>query len=105
MLAPYEPEEVVALLSCFLFQDKTEATPQIPDKLKAGQDEITKLADRVGRRQLANKVADPDFSAKLKFGLVEVVYEWARGMVGGVKKLTGRTPTKSLCSRLTRSPT
>ncbi|CEL53800.1 antiviral helicase SKI2 [Rhizoctonia solani AG-1 IB] len=80
MLAPYEPEEVVALLSCFLFQDKTEATPQIPDKLKAGQDEITKLADRVGRRQLANKVADPDFSAKLKFGLVEVVYEWARGM-------------------------
>ncbi|KAL5639152.1 hypothetical protein ACGC1H_006609 [Rhizoctonia solani] len=80
MLAAYEPEEVVALLSCFLFQDKTEATPQIPDKLKAGQEEIVKLADRVGRRQLANKVADPDFSAKLKFGLVEVVYEWARGM-------------------------
>ncbi|CAE6470301.1 unnamed protein product [Rhizoctonia solani] len=80
MLAAYEPEEVVALLSCFLFQDKTEAVPEIPDKLKAGQTEIVKLADRVGRRQLANKVADPDFSAKLKFGLVEVVYEWARGM-------------------------
>ncbi|KAJ1301523.1 hypothetical protein OPQ81_008771 [Rhizoctonia solani] len=80
MLAAYEPEEVVALLSCFLFQDKTEAVPQIPDKLKAGQEEIIKLADRVGRRQLANKVADPDFAAKLKFGLVEVVYEWARGM-------------------------
>ncbi|QRW24572.1 antiviral helicase SKI2 [Rhizoctonia solani] len=67
-------------LSCFLFQDKTEVTPQVPDKLKAGLDEITKLADRVGRRQLANKVADPDFAAKLKFGLVEVVYEWAKGM-------------------------
>ncbi|KAF8756225.1 Antiviral helicase [Rhizoctonia solani] len=80
MLAAYEPEEVVALLSCFLFQDKTEVTPQVPDKLKAGLDEITKLADRVGRRQLANKVADPDFAAKLKFGLVEVVYEWAKGM-------------------------
>ncbi|KAG8733097.1 hypothetical protein FRC11_008741, partial [Ceratobasidium sp. 423] len=80
MLAAYDPEEVVALLSCFLFQDKTDAVPQIPDKLKAGQNEIVKLADRVGRRQLANKVADPDFSAKLKFGLVEVVYEWARGM-------------------------
>ncbi|CUA76286.1 antiviral helicase SKI2 [Rhizoctonia solani] len=80
MLAAYEPEEVVALLSCFLFQDKTDAAPKITDKLKDGQTEIMKLADRVGRRQLANKVADPDFSAKLKFGLVEVVYEWARGM-------------------------
>ncbi|CAE7133652.1 unnamed protein product, partial [Rhizoctonia solani] len=80
MFASYEPEEVVALLSSFLFQDKTEAQPKIPDKLKAGQDEIVKLADRVGRRQLANKVADPDFASKLKFGLVEVVYEWARGM-------------------------
>ncbi|QRV83455.1 antiviral helicase SKI2 [Ceratobasidium sp. AG-Ba] len=79
MLAAYEPEEVVALLSCFLFQDKTEIEPVIPPKLEAGRDEIIKLADRVGRRQLANKVADPDFASKLKFGLVEVVYEWAKG--------------------------
>jgi antiviral helicase SKI2 len=81
MLASYEPEEVVALLSCFVFQEKTDVQPEVPPKLKAGQDEIMKLADRVGRRQLANKVADPDFAGKLKFGLVEVVYEWARGMV------------------------
>jgi len=81
MLAAYEPEEVVALLSCFVFQEKTDVEPTIPEKLEAGRVEIVKLADRVGRRQLANKVADPDFAGKLKFGLVEVVYEWARGTV------------------------
>lgn len=79
MLAGYEPEEVVALLSCFLFQEKTDVEPVIPEKLEVGRKEIIKLADRVGRRQLANKVSDPDFASKLKFGLVEVVYEWARG--------------------------
>jgi antiviral helicase SKI2 len=81
MLAAYEPEEVVALLSCFLFQEKTDSEPVIPPKLEEGMKEIIKLADRVGRRQLANKVADPDFAGKLKFGLVEVVYEWAKGTV------------------------
>lgn len=89
MLAAYEPEEVVALLSCFVFQEKTEAEPVITDKLKAGQDEIVKLADRVGRRQLANKVSDPDFANKLKFGLVEVVYEWAKGTP--FEQITGLT--------------
>ena len=33
-LATYEPEEVVALLSCFVFQEKTDAEPVIPPKLQ-----------------------------------------------------------------------
>lgn len=89
MLAAYEPEEVVALLSSFVFQEKTDVEPVIPDKLKTGQEEIIKLADRVGRRQLANKVSDPDFASKLKFGLVEVVYEWAKGTP--FEQITGLT--------------
>lgn len=89
MLAAYEPEEVVALFSCFLFQEKTESEPVIPEKLQQGQKDILKLADRVGRRQLANKVADPDFANKLKFGLVEVVYEWAKGTP--FEQITGLT--------------
>ncbi|EJU00146.1 antiviral helicase [Dacryopinax primogenitus] len=79
-LARYEPEEVVALLSAFLFQEKTETEPVIPPKLEEGKAEVIRLAERVQKVELANKVATEDFEGKLKFGLMEVVYEWARGM-------------------------
>lgn len=80
-LAGYEPEEVVALLSCFVFQEKTDVEPAIPPKLEQGRDAILAISDRVGRIQDSHKVASEDFRTKLKFGLVEVVYEWAKGMV------------------------
>ncbi|KAF9075050.1 antiviral helicase [Rhodocollybia butyracea] len=79
-LAGYEPEEVVALLSCFVFQEKTDVEPVIPPKLEQGRDAILAIGDRVGRIQDSHKVATEDFQSKLKFGLVEVVYEWAKGM-------------------------
>lgn len=80
-LANYEPEEVVALLSCFVFQEKTDVEPEIPLKLEQGRDAILAICDRVGRLQDSYKIAGEDVRAKLKFGLVEVVYEWAKGMV------------------------
>lgn len=80
-LANYEPEEVVALLSCFVFQEKTDVEPAIPPKLEQGRDAIIAISDRVGRVQDFHKVPVEDFRSNLKFGLVEVVYEWAKGMV------------------------
>ncbi|KII94033.1 hypothetical protein PLICRDRAFT_171718 [Plicaturopsis crispa FD-325 SS-3] len=79
-LANYEPEEVVALLSCFVFQEKTDVEPAIPPKLEQGRDAIIAISDRVGRVQDFHKVPVEDFRSNLKFGLVEVVYEWAKGM-------------------------
>ncbi|KAF9444604.1 ATP-dependent RNA helicase [Macrolepiota fuliginosa MF-IS2] len=79
-LANYEPEEVVALLSCFVFQEKTEVEPSIPPKLQEGRDAILAISDRVGRIQDHHKVASEEFRSTLKFGLAEVVYEWAKGM-------------------------
>ncbi|KDR85602.1 hypothetical protein GALMADRAFT_234567 [Galerina marginata CBS 339.88] len=79
-LAGYEPDEVVALLSCFVFQEKTDIEPLLSPKLEAGRDAILAISDRVGRVQDFHKVAAEDFRSNLKFGLVEVVYEWAKGM-------------------------
>lgn len=79
-LANYEPEEVVALLSCFIFQEKTDVEPVIPPKLQEGLDAIMSIAERVERIQEAHKVPGEEFKG-LKTGLVEVVYEWAKGMV------------------------
>ncbi|KAM5536013.1 hypothetical protein V8D89_010271 [Ganoderma adspersum] len=78
-LAAYDPEEVVALLSCFVFQEKTDVEPVIPPKLQEGLEAIMAIADRVGRIQDRHKVPGEEFRA-LKSGLVEVVYEWAKGM-------------------------
>jgi antiviral helicase SKI2 len=64
-----------------VFQEKTDIKPVIPPKLQEGRDAILAISERVGRVQDSHKVAVEDFSSNIKFGLVEVVYEWAKGMV------------------------
>ena len=80
-MAAYAPEEVVALLSCFVFQEKTEVEPVIPPRLVEGRDAILVINDQVGKALDRNKVSTEGFRSELKFGLMEVVYEWAKGMV------------------------
>jgi antiviral helicase SKI2 len=80
-LAAYTPEEVVALLSCFVFQEKTDVEPKVPEKLEQGRASLIAISDRVEAVQTARKVAASEFRT-MKFGLMEVVYEWAKGMVG-----------------------
>ena len=87
-LASYTPEEVTALLSSFVFQEKTDNEPKLTPVLEQGRDAILAIAERVGRVQDRWKVAD--FSSGggggggrneggLNFGLCEVVCEWAKG--------------------------
>lgn len=66
-----------------MFQGKTDIEPEIPPKLQAGRAAIIAINERVGRIQDAHKVTIKNFCSNLKFGLglVEVVYEWAKGMV------------------------
>ena len=72
---------MVALLSCFVFQEKTDVEPVISPRLQEGLTAITVICNRVGRIQDRHKVAVEEFRSTLKTGLVEVVYEWAKGMV------------------------
>lgn len=78
-LGGYEPEEVVALLSCFVFQERTEAEPNLDHRLESGREAILAVADRVGDVQNRHNVGAEEHRADLKFGLIEVVYEWAKG--------------------------
>ena len=85
VLADYEPEEIVALLSSFVFQEKTDATPTITPALEQGIETIIKIAEKVNHYQILHQVIlssddSNDFVSRPRFGLVEVVYEWARGM-------------------------
>jgi antiviral helicase SKI2 len=85
VLAEYEPEEIVALLSAFVFQEKTDIEPTLTKSLEKGIAEIIKVSEKVNDLQTLHQVilaADDsnDFVSKPRFGMVEVVYEWARGM-------------------------
>ncbi|ORY28175.1 NUC185 domain-domain-containing protein [Naematelia encephala] len=80
VLADYTPEEAVALLSVFVFVEKTDSQPVIPPKLKGGLDIIYRIAEDVEREQNFAQIQYDEFKEKYKVGLVEVVYEWARGM-------------------------
>ncbi|KAG0207101.1 hypothetical protein BGX28_001577 [Mortierella sp. GBA30] len=82
MLSEFEPEEIVALLSCFVCQEKNASEPVLTPQLAKGREMILqielKMAEVQQRYGLESATA-PGTSA-LRFGLTEVVYEWARGM-------------------------
>jgi antiviral helicase SKI2 len=85
VLAEFEPEEIVALLSAFVFQEKTDNEPNLTPTLERGKEAIIRIADKVNEFQIKHQVilssSDVnDFASQPRFGLVEVVYEWAKGM-------------------------
>jgi len=102
VLSDYEPEEVVALLSAFVFQEKTDNVPVLTASLEKGREAIIRISEDVNRVQTLHQVIlssedSNDFVSRPRFGLVEVclfipnaksltadgpqvVYEWARGM-------------------------
>ncbi|PWY73715.1 antiviral helicase [Aspergillus heteromorphus CBS 117.55] len=85
VLAEYEPEEIVSLLSAFVFQEKTENVPTLTPRLEKGKEAIVKISERVNDFQILHQVIQTsedsnDFASQPRFGLAEVVYEWAKGM-------------------------
>lgn len=84
VLAEYEPEEIVALLSAFVFGEKTDVVPTITPKLEKGKAKIIEIAKKVNSVQIKQQVLinaeSDDFENRPRFGLMEVVYEWAKGM-------------------------
>lgn len=77
-----EPEEAVAIMSSFVFQQRNTSEPSLTPKLLDAKQRLYDTALRLGQLQAQfNLQVDPEDYVKenLKFGLVEVVYEWAKG--------------------------
>ncbi|KAH7308686.1 NUC185 domain-containing protein [Stachybotrys elegans] len=94
VLADFEPAEIAALLSSFVFQEKTLMEPSLTGNLERGRDTIIAISEKVNdvqtRLQVIQSADDSnDFVSRPRFGLMEVVYEWARGM--SFKNITGLT--------------
>jgi antiviral helicase SKI2 len=87
------PEECVAILSCFVFQQKTDDQPKISDELAYALGKMISIATDLANLQKEHKI---DISPQsfihdnINPGLVEVVHEWAKG-----------TPFKEICTLTT----
>ncbi|GCB72592.1 hypothetical protein scyTo_0002073 [Scyliorhinus torazame] len=82
VLTDLHPEEIVALLSCLVFQQKTQVEPELNEVLRKGIERIRGVAERIAtlQRECSLQESIEDFVDQFKFGLVEVVYEWAKGL-------------------------
>jgi antiviral helicase SKI2 len=77
VFADFEPEEVAALLSSFVFQEKTDNVPVLTPSLERGRDAIIRIATKVNNVQILHQVIlssedSNDFVSRPRFGLVEV---------------------------------
>jgi len=83
VLTPLNPAEIVALLSCLIFEVKSSIEPTLPPKLTEAKDHMVAIAIGLANLQLEqNLPITPEDYLKnnINIGLMEVVYEWARQM-------------------------
>lgn len=84
-LASYEPEEIVSLLSVFLFQGSSGSESRsITPKLDYGKQKITEVVTKVlNVFETYNVIVtqeEAEFLESDRFALMEPIYEWGRGM-------------------------
>lgn len=85
-LGDFEPEEIVALLSCFVYEGRTneEEAPPITPRLEKGKNKILEISERLLKIYTEYQVSltseEEEFLERNRFALVNVVYEWARGL-------------------------
>lgn len=85
-LADFDAEEIVALLSCFVYEGRTneEEPPLVTPRLEKGKEKILanalKLLKVYSDKQVLLTTDEEEFVERKRFALVNVVYEWARGL-------------------------
>ncbi|XP_053683863.1 SKI2 subunit of superkiller complex protein [Sabethes cyaneus] len=78
ILTDLQPSEIAALLSSLVFQAKTEIDPKMTETVEKAKKMFEDVENDICRVEKLHGVSDMQDGDKLNFGLVEVVYEWAR---------------------------
>jgi antiviral helicase SKI2 len=82
VLRDLPPEEAVAVLAALVFQEKNASAPELHGSLLEACERSKELAFLAGEEQLKKGLAiapDEYVTTTLRFGLTEVVNEWAKG--------------------------
>lgn len=81
--ASLEPAEMVSVLSVLVFQQKSETAPVLPERLTEAREHLTQHANRIAslQNECGLQIASDEYLKEtLHFGLMEIAFEWARGM-------------------------
>lgn len=85
-LGDFEPEEIVALLSAFVYEGRTkeEMPVVITPRLAKGKERIEQIYSQLMSTYETYQVPltkdEAEFLEKKRFAIMNVVYEWARGL-------------------------
>lgn len=85
-LGDFEPEEIVALLSVFVYEGRTreEEPPIITPRLARGKKRIEEIYTQMLKVYETHQIPltrdEAEFLERKRFALMNVVYEWARGL-------------------------
>jgi ATP-dependent RNA helicase DOB1 len=75
------PEQCAALLSCFVFDEKTKEAAKLRPELAAPLEAVQTMAAQIAKvsRESKIEIVEADYVAKFKPELMEVVYQWVKG--------------------------
>ncbi|XP_014780595.1 SKI2 subunit of superkiller complex protein [Octopus bimaculoides] len=77
-----QPAEIAATLSCVVFEVKHCSKPELTSVLKKCRKQVLDIAASIAEKQkeFGITISVEEYQESFHFGLMEVVYEWARGM-------------------------
>jgi len=83
VLAPLTPEEIASVLSSLVFQENSDVTPILTERLEAAKTHVINIAISLANLQIEcgmNLTPQEYVAEAVHTGLMEVVYNWAKQM-------------------------
>jgi len=82
VLTPLTPAEIVSVLSCLVFEEKEEVQASLTERLEEAKQHILAIAASLANVQISFglPLVVKDYTNIVNVNLMEVCYEWARGM-------------------------
>ena len=83
VLTPLSPSEIVSVLSCLLFEEKEDSEPTLTERLQLARDHLIVIATSLANIQIecGLPIVTKEYTQLINVVMMEVVHEWARGMV------------------------
>jgi len=78
---PLSPEQCAGLLSCFVFDEKSEQITKLKEELAAPLRVMQEIARRIAKVSIESKlpIAEDDYVQSFKVELMDAVVQWCRG--------------------------
>lgn len=76
-----KPEQCAALLSCFVFEERSNEVPRLTPELAEPLKTLREMATKIGKvsRECKIDIIEKDYVESFRYELMEVVFSWCKG--------------------------